>query len=464
MQFNKRIFLVVVISVLFGFSGSFFASLASSSTAVSFGVIQNVSNNGSGNSTAPVVAAVGTHVYVAWEEKPASNKHIATYFVASNDQGNTWGPLLVFDNMAGGANPQTSAVQIAAEGQYVFLTWEQGGQTAYAISSNNGETFPTNGTFTTGVPAGTMSGESVSASGSYGYFSWADVPTGSKAHEIVFVQVHDSGSGIFSIMPAKVISGGSSTHGEDEIKSSGNNVVVVWDSIWAVNSSSNGNKFSSPKQLNTGTSGGSLSREPMLAFCGSNVYATFLSKNASNVYNAWVAVSNNKGGTFAAAKELSASLSTIREVQVNCNANDVYITSRGESPAVSGTQQYVYVSQNRGATFSAPMLAGQQKLPNPENGFGGIAVSGNNAYITWVHNNVSKGVQQVFVSASEDNGTTWAPRQQVSNSATGVIGYGDPAGGQGPLIAAIPSAVFLVWEDNSAGNGQIMFVAGSPPS
>lgn len=458
MKFRK-IIITTIVSLLICFSGSFFSSVASGSTGASFGAIQNLSNNGGGNSTAPVVAAVGSHVYVAWEEKPAINKHIETFFVTSSDEGSTWGAIIAFSNMNGGATPQTSAVQIAAEGSYVFLTWEQGGQTAYAISSNYGATFPQNGTFTvSSSQVGSMSGEAVAASGPYVYFSWADsLTTGGKV--ILFVQGHDGGGGVFAFTIPKAVSTGK-TSGEDEIGSGGNNVYVIWDSIYVVVSQNNGLTFTSPKQLSTGSSGGSAGREPMIAVCGSNVYVTFLSRlSSTSPYIAYVAVSNNGGTTWVSAKALSTVLSTIREVQVNCNGNNVYVTSRGKSATVTGTQQYVYVSNDTGATFSQPILLGP-KLPDPENGFGGVAVSGNDVFVSWVHNNQSKGVQQVFFSASEDNGSSWAPNQQVSNSQTGVVGYGDPIGGQGPLIAAIPNLVYLVWEDNSTGNSQIMFTSG----
>jgi hypothetical protein len=158
-----------------------------------------------------------------------------------------------------------------------------------------------------------------------------------------------------------------------------------------------------------------------------------------------------------AAKDLSIGfLSNAREVQIASSGNYVYITSRGQVNNTGGTQQFIYVSSNAGATFTPPTQL-SVKLPNPENGFGGVTVNGNNVYVLWQHNTKAKGVQQMVFAASQDNGATWAPYQQVSNSTSGVEGYGDPSGGQGPMVAANSGHVFTVWQDNSTGVANIYF-------
>jgi len=438
------------------------------SSQVSFGAIQNLSLGMAGNDTAPVVATVGSQVYVAWEDNPAKG-HPVTYFTTSGDNGTsgTWSTPIAFSGLSGGATPQTSAVQIAASGSNVFLTWEQGGQTAYAISTNNGALF-NYGLFT--VPStltGSMSGEVVSACGNYAYFTWADIlSSNTKDKPIVFIQAHVS-SGTFALTTAVSLSSTNSAHEEDENACSGNYVYVVWDSIYFTRSSNNGVTFPKVVQLKpSGGSGGALSREPMVSASGPNVYVTFPSDSTPDgSYQTYVVVSNNYGSTFAPAKDLSYGyLSNAREIQVTSNyykgQYNVYITSRGESATVSGTQQYIYVSNNAGITFTPPILLGP-KLPNPENGFGGVAVDGNNVYVQWVHNAKSKGVQQTFFAASQDNGTTWAPNQQLSSSGSGVVGYGDPAGGQGPLIAAGLGNVYVVWQDNTTGGGDIYFISSA---
>ncbi len=457
---------ILLISLILVPTAVFVRPADATSSQVSFGAVQNLSAGMAGNDTAPVVATVGSNVYVAWEDNPAKG-HPVTYFTTSADNGTsgTWSTPIAFSGLPGGATPQTSAVQIAAEGEYVFLTWEQNSQTAYAISANYGTTF-TYGLLT--VPStltGTMSGEVVSACGTYAYFTWADIlSSNSKDKPIVFVQAHDTtGNGNFVFSTAKSLSSTNSNHEEDESACTGSYVYVVWDSIYFTVSKNNGATWSTAKQLRpAGGNGGSLAREPMVSASGPNVYVTTPSDTTPDgSYQTFVVVSNNHGATFSPAKDLSYGyLSNAREVQVASSGTNVYITSRGESATVSGTQQYIYVSNNNGSTFSAPILLGP-KLPNPENGFGGLAIYGNNVFVQWVHNAKSKGVQQVFFAASQDNGATWAPNQQLSSSTGGVVGYGDPSGGQGPLIAAGMGNVYAVWQDNTTGGGDIYFIAGT---
>ena len=441
------------------------ASAQSPSQPVIEGTVQNLTNSPNA-STAPVVAVVGSHVYVAWEEKVPGSKHV-TYFQTSPDNGTDWNAQIAFSSMPGGASPQTSAVQIAAEGTYVFLTWEQNNQTAYAISSDYGATFKYNLFNVTGSLAGTMSGEAVSACGTYAYFTWGDIATTGKG-PIIFAQAHDIGAGVFKFTTPKQISSTTSSHREDESDCSGNHVYVVWDSIYFTVSTNNGATWAPVKQLRpAGGSGGSLSREPMISANGTNVYVTFPSDSTPDgSYQTFIVVSNNYGASFAPAKDLSyGHLSNAREVQVTSDHSDVYITSRGQSANYSGTQQYVYVSNNNGSTFTAPHLVGGTKLPNPENGFGGVAIdkSNGNVYVQWIHNPPGKslkGIQQIFLSASQDFGATWSTTQQLSNSpVNGTLGYGDPAGGQGPQVAANLGRVFSVWVDLSTNNGDIDFVA-----
>jgi hypothetical protein len=59
---------------------------------LALGPIHNLTNNATGdNATAPVVAAAESYVYVAWEQKPAANKHIETYFKATSDDADLTG-------------------------------------------------------------------------------------------------------------------------------------------------------------------------------------------------------------------------------------------------------------------------------------------------------------------------------------------------------------------------------------
>ena len=150
------------------------------SLVLTFNPIINLSNN-SGASTAPVIAVVGSHVYVAWEDKSINGKQAQTFFRSSNSSGATFGPTLEFTGLPGAANNQLDAVQIAAEGQYVFLTWQQGGATAFANSSNFGASLSWR-IISSGAPPGFMTGQTIAVNETNVYVSWSEseTPTGNQ--------------------------------------------------------------------------------------------------------------------------------------------------------------------------------------------------------------------------------------------------------------------------------------------
>ncbi len=448
--------------VLLAFSGA----ASATSGGVTFGAIQNLSIN-PGASTAPVVATTsdGTHqyVYVAWED--TSNGGSKTFFQRSTDGGTMWGFVIVFTGISGKANARTSAVQIAAEGQYVFLTWEQGSQTAFASSSDYGATFSCGASSTiacvlsAGVPAGVMTAQAVAASGSNVYVGWAD--SASDGSQYIFLAASTNAGATFST-PVQLNTGAAEfTHGETELAASGNYVYATWDLVWFSVSADNGQTWSTPTQMIPSSCFfPCIGREPMISASGSYVYLTFPmgGYHGAGSYSAIVNVSPDNGNTWTQINLSGAYLSNIREVQVTSYGDNVYVTSRGTNTGVKGVQQYVYVSNDDGKDWAGPTILGV--LSGAENGFGGLAVdqSTGAVYVQWPHGNTG----QVYLSASQDDGATWSAVQQVSASTGGVVSMGDPSGGQGPMAAAGNGYLFVVWEDLSTGNGDIYFAAVAP--
>ena len=69
----------------------------------------------------------------------------------------------------------------------------------------------------------------------------------------------------------------------------------------------------------------------------------------------------------------------------------------------------------------------------------------------------------MYLQASQDTGATFGGVQQVSSSTTGVLGMGDGGNSHdpGPITAASGGHIYIVWQDNSSGNGDIYFVTGN---
>ena len=431
----------------------------------------NLSND-SGASTAPVVATVNSggnqYVYIAWVDTTPGK---GTVFFTVSVNGGAFKSPIEFTGLKGTANPDTSAVQIAAAGKYVYLTWKQGPATAYAVSSNNGGSVAygilSAGTApgqTSGSPAGKMTSPAVSTNGTSAYFTWIDQPTVTGNETLQFAVTHDGGLHFSS--PVQINTGASADHNakEDENFALGHYVYVTWDSIWFSRSTNGGNAgtWSDPVQIKPTTcTFPCIGREPMIYAAGSNVYVTFPMGGYGGVssYTTMIVVSHDHGQTFNPAQDLSTALTNTREVQVAAYGSNVYVTSRGTLSGLKGTQQYIYVSTNSGDTFAPPVPLATSPLSGPENGFGGFALdqTTGNVYVQWPHGNPS----QLFIAESTNSGTTWSPQQQVSSSSTGVMAMGDPDGSQGPLAAADHGHIYVVWEDTSTGNGDIYFVTAT---
>src|SRR5215211_6069824 len=82
---------------------------------------------------------------------------------------------------------------------------------------------------------------------------------------------------------------------------------------------------------------------------------------------------------------------------------------------------------------------------NPE-----IAAFGTNIYSVWRDN--SSGNNDIYFSASADNGTSFNGIENLSNNS----GQSDK-----PQIAAVGTNVYVVWRDNSSGNNDIYFKRSS---
>ena len=76
----------------------------------------NLSNN-TGGSFIPQLAASGNNVYVTWEDNTPGNNDI--FFVASNNNGTSFGtPINLSNNTGGSFDPQ-----IAVSGNNIYVTW-----------------------------------------------------------------------------------------------------------------------------------------------------------------------------------------------------------------------------------------------------------------------------------------------------------------------------------------------------
>jgi len=90
-------------------------------------------------SKAPIVTS-GNNVYVSWWSNKTGNDEVM--FKASTDGGKTFGSKM---NLSNTPNTDSQDVQIAADGNNVYVTWWERNQTAnepvLRVSNDNGKTF-----------------------------------------------------------------------------------------------------------------------------------------------------------------------------------------------------------------------------------------------------------------------------------------------------------------------------------
>jgi len=436
---------------------------------LSFNPIVNLSNN-SGASVIPVIASVGSHVYVAWQD--STNGRSQVYFRESPDNGTTWSGTTVFTGTLDAA-----AVQIDAWGPNVYLVWKQGQQTAFASSNNYGVSF--NPTVVFSEPLGTITEPSLATNGTAVYLAWQYHGSNNNSKMAMFTVSYDYG---VSFATPKCLGATTISHGkpvtrcssatEIEMAAQGDHVYVVWDSILVAASANGGKTWAKPVAVDPG----GRSREPMIAASGSYVYVSFPS-NLGGSYQAWVAISPDYGATWT-TKQVTSGFTSAREIQIATCASsndqipcgttpDVYVTFRGQAPGGGRVNQYLVTSYNNGATFGAPVdVSNQQKN---ELGFGGVSVNGADVFLVWPHADKSTGLIQMYAAASNDSASTWLGNMtgnqaaQVSNSTVGVVGMGDSntMHDQGPVSSASAGHIFVVWEDDSTGSGDVYFAAGA---
>lgn len=434
---------------------------STTSTQVTLGTPLNLSND-SGLSTVPVIASVGTFVYVAWED--STNGRTQTYFVTSSNSGATWGPIIKFTGPG-----SASAVQMAAFGTNVYLTWKQGSNTALVVSTNNGGTFSAVTTFSQST--GSAGGQSLATNGTSVYLSWIFFAANGSSY-VMFNASHDSGS-TFST-PKVVSKGAGPLPKEDVIAAQGDYVYISWVSMWFTRSPDGGKTFSTPvnfKVLGRISSGGG--GEPMIAASANDVYVAFQSCSAifpPCKHDAFIAASHDRGSTWTVtditpgltdARNVQVAACTTSTNQVPCTGTkNVFVTFRGQG-ITSNTNQYMMISRDNGTTFGAVFDLAVQK--GTQVGFGGVAIEGGNVYGVWAHT-LLKGVSQIYLQASQDSGASWGGVQQVSTSTASALGMGDGSGShdQGSVAAASGGHIYIVWQDDSTGNGDVYFVVGGP--
>jgi hypothetical protein len=330
-------------------------------------------------------------------------------------------------------------------GTNVYIVWTQenaAGTTVDAFfirSTNNGATWGAKTTISNqDTDNRFFTKPQVAASGAFVYVTWYD--TG--LNDAFFRRSINNG-GTFQGVVNLSNSGTVDELNRVALAAAGTNVYVAWDDFYGSKdillkrSTNNGATFSGVKDL-TGV-GGSDAVGPDLAAVGTNAYVTWADFDGSD-YEIYFTRSTNSGGTFSAKVNLSnnAGYSTIP--QVAFSGVNVFVVWQDLTPG--NPDILMRRSINSGGSFQAfkNLSSNAGASSNPQ-----VATSGTNVYFTWQDS--TPGNNEIFLRRSTNNGGTLQPLVQISNNA---------GTSQLPQVTTVGANVYIIWQDNSPGNNDII--------
>ena len=280
----------------------------------------------------------------------------------------------------------------------------------------------------------------IASSGNNVYIVWHDVVGGNDV--ILFKKSTDNGATFGSTI---TLSNSADISQLPRIAASGTNVYIVWEDdsvgggdIMFAKSTDSGSTFGAPVNLSNNAG---LSSIPQVTLSGTNVYVTWVDSTVNSNGSILFSASIN-GGAFSAPQTLSSNLDTSVQPRIAASGTNVYVVWEDDS---LGTNDILYSrSTDSGSTFGAPV--------NLSNNAGGslspeIVASGSSVYVVWNDFTINASGGIMFV-ASTDSGSTFGSIISLDNGSDA---------SQLAQLAASGTNVYIVWEDDSVGGGDIMF-------
>jgi len=375
-----------------------------------FSNVTNITNNPL-DSVYAQIAAIDNNVYLIWQESITNNsneKNYDIYFKKSGDRGNTFSkPINLSNNTGFSEHPQ-----IAVSKNGIFIVW------ADNTDSNN--------------------------------------------TEIMFTKSEDNGTTFSKVIN---LSNNSKNSNNVEISAFDENVYIVWQdidhnnnknsSIMFKRSLDSGNTFNDTIQLATNTN----DAYPKVNSYQDYVYIVWNSENNSlskDIENSglFFIKSSDKGNTFE--NSIRIVHNNFGESQISVSKDEVLI-GWGGLHAKNIKDIYFVKSDDNGTSFTDPYTIKVTKPENKNYSFDKINHPTNveiayydPSYIVW-QDVISKENQDIFI-ANIKNDFQSTKIVNLSNN-TGIS--------ECPQIAVSNNHIYIVWEDITPGNHEILFIKGT---
>jgi hypothetical protein len=364
----------------------------------------NLSDN-SGDSIYPALAASGNNVYVAWQD----------------------------DNFG-------KAVSYDKKDYDILFTRSVNGGKSFENTTNLSDTI-------------SLSERPViSASGNNVYIVWTEDTL--KEKRILFRKSTDGGNTF-----EQTIHLGSSNYVKDyilpkEIASFGDNVYVVWrhltedgqtSSILLRSSKDSGNTFGEAIEI---SGNAAYTSSPKVATFNNNVYvvwdATFKKQEKTGKSEGMFLVKSSDGGLTFENETRINNTKEIGEAQVAAYLNEVYIAWAGSVYSIREIDNvYLTYSLNGGDTFVDTTLInkGFVDIENVD-----IDKTEGKMDVLWQDRVTANG--EIFHMSLNTKPTLFDPPTNLSNN---------PGLSECPSLALSGNATYIIWEDNTYGNHEILF-------
>jgi hypothetical protein len=382
----------------------------SNDNGTSFTSIQNLSNN-TGNSTAAQIASHQNNVYVAWEDATTENGDI--YFKKSIGNGTSFGNI---ENLSNNTSFSDS-FHITVSGSNIYVVWTDNatgnGDIYFKKSMDNGTSFGNIENLSN--DNGKSHGGRIVVSGNNVYVVWNDESTGKG--DIYFKRSSDNGTSFSSTQNLSNNPGNSTAA---QIASYLDNVYVAWEDattgngdIYLKASLDNGTKFGGQKVLakNNGSS-----YDPQLAVSSNNI-----------IYGVWL--DNTQYDRSKNATSDTKSVDVLYRVSLDSGRN--FTTRNTIGGDIGDSADFVQISTAFSEAYSG---------------------KSNDAFIVW--SDILKYRQpfnyELFYQTIANNGTILSDPINLSNNDGDSIM---------PRIAVSEQGnAYIIWTDDSSGNGDIFFI------
>jgi hypothetical protein len=387
-----------------------------------FSKITNITNNNY-DSVYGQIAAIDNKVYVVWQESVTDNsneKNYEVYLKKSEDQGNTFSKAINLSNNSGFSEHP----QIAVSKNGIFIVW--------ADNTNSNNT------------------------------------------EIMFIKSLDNGTTFSKI---KNLSNNSKDSNNQEISVSDQNVYVVWQDIDSTDSSSNkknlkDKEISSSISFRGSTNKGNTFNDKIEIT--NNIYDSYPKVNSfqNYVYVVWNSENKssskdytNTGLFFIKSSDYGKNFdNSIRLVNDNFGESQISVVKDelvivwGGLHSKSIKNIYFVQSEDNGVTFKGPSIILQKDTKPNYNNYSDRINNPSNVEIA--NDDHSYAVWQDIIS--QENQDIFLGNIKNSTQSIKIINLSNNSGiSECPSIAISNNNIYVIWEDFTPGNHEILFTKGA---